>query len=263
MSNEMESANDAYTGGSSALSTLGGVASLASGNPLFSLGASVIGGLFGSSSAKSANRQAQQNAMEQMAWQERMSSTAHQREVADLRAAGLNPILSVNRSGASSPQGTSAPVINEGAAALSSALQTQRQHAELELITAQTEKTRAEAANVRETAGQPTEQTNTLVTQQGVNSSLQGLNKALAGSARALEQLNKLNAEMVDTDLEHFREKDLQKLNLEIGILSERIKTERRIGKLNATAYAEAMGELKMLSDALPGIRIKSGSIGH
>lgn len=68
---------------------------------------------------------------------------------------------------------------------------------------------------------------------------------------------------MVDTDLEHFREKDLQKLNLEIGILSERIKTERRIGKLNATAYAEAMGELKMLSDALPGIRIKSGSIGH
>lgn len=75
-----------------------------------SAGISAVAGYFGQ---KSANDQNLKIAREQMAFQERMSNTAHQREVADLKAAGLNPVLSAGGAGASTPVGASAHMENE------------------------------------------------------------------------------------------------------------------------------------------------------
>jgi len=80
-------------------------------------------GLFGFFGQKSANQSNEKNVDKQIDFQREMSNTAHVREVADLRAAGLNPILSAGGGGASTPQGAAAEVDNEMSALSNSASQ--------------------------------------------------------------------------------------------------------------------------------------------
>lgn len=107
---------------------------------LISGGLSLLGG-------RRRNVAASAQAERQMRFQERMSSTAHQRQVKDLRAAGLNPILSATGgSGASSPGGAQAPVMDELTPAVATAFQAKRLAAELKEIDARTKAANTQAA---------------------------------------------------------------------------------------------------------------------
>lgn len=219
---------------------------------------SVVGGVFGLVGANKANKQQASQFSQNYQLAHDQLYKQHQIEVADLRAAGLNPILSANGGNSTFGASSGGSYENLGTAATSgyvAAQQAKNLQMQNEAIKATVEKTRAEASNVLQDTKLKSAQTSQV---QGETSliPLKADNiSAITAQAKQQTEVFKMQVKVADANID----KILQDIKNSIRITDAQVselgtRSEANLAQAGAASAlaAKSYGELARLQQLTP-----------